>query len=97
MSGQMYGHVGMEFEDLEQVEVRQVADAINPSHYQTGSIECIEAIEAALTPEEYRGYLKGQIFRYNWRLGHKDEPVQEAGKLHWYADRLHKWLVKAGK
>ena len=71
-----------------------MSDPINPAHYTSGAIECIEAIEAALTPEEYRGYLKGQIFKYNWRLGHKDDPAQEAGKLLWYADRLFNWLKK---
>lgn len=70
-------------------------DAVShPAHYTAGTIECIDAIEAALTPEEYRGYLKGQIFKYNWRLGRKDEPVQEAGKLLWYGERLRKFLGK---
>ena len=30
-----------------------------PMHYAAGSVECIDAIEAQLTPEEFRGYLKG--------------------------------------
>ena len=93
----MYGHMGMEFGEVEAIKARPVADAINPQHYKHGEIECIEAIEAALTPEEYRGYLKGQIFRYNWRLGHKDEPAQEAGKLHWYACRLKHFTGQAKK
>ena len=43
-------------------------DEVNhPSHYIDGSIECIEAIEAQLTTEEYRGYLKGNIAKYLWR------------------------------
>lgn len=67
-------------------------DAINPGHYRQGGIECIEAIQAALTPEEFRGYLKGQIFKYGWRMGRKDAPAQEAGKLHWYAERLKNFL-----
>jgi hypothetical protein len=55
-------------------------------------------MEAALSPEEFQGYLKGSIFKYNWRLGHKDAPAQEAGKLHWYASRLLAWLEgRAGK
>lgn len=73
----------------------KASDMVNsPPHYTAGGIECIDAIEAALTPEEFRGYLKGQIFKYNWRLGLKDEPVQEAGKLSWYADRLKAFLAK---
>lgn len=41
-----------------------------PDHYQSNSdvdIECIEAIKAALTPEEFRGYCKGAAFKYIWR------------------------------
>jgi hypothetical protein len=38
-------------------------DNVNhPSHYTDGNIECIEAIEAQLSKEEYRGYL-GVIIR----------------------------------
>jgi len=65
-----------------------VSDAINPSHYKQGKVECIEGIEAALSPEEYRGYLRGQIFKYLWRLGKKDDPIQEIGKAGWYMNRL---------
>ena len=70
-------------------------DSVNhPKHYTQGGIECIEAIEAALTPEEYRGFLKGQVMKYTWRMGLKDEPAQEAGKLLWYGERLKQFLEK---
>lgn len=35
-------------------------------HYQ-GEIECIDAIRAALTPEEFRGFCKGNVLKYIWR------------------------------
>jgi hypothetical protein len=39
-------------------------DKVNkPAHYQ-GSIECIDAIESAMTKEAFRGYLKGNIIKY---------------------------------
>lgn len=59
-----------------------------PAHYNRGGVECIDAIKAQLTPEEWRGYLRGQIAKYNWRLGAKDEPKREAGKLLFYAKLL---------
>ena len=31
----------------------------NPPHYNRGKVECIEAIEAMLTKEEFIGYLRG--------------------------------------
>lgn len=64
-------------------------DEVNhPVHYTVdGGIECIEAIEAQLTPEEYRGYLKGNIAKYVWRERHKGGVVS-LKKAQWYLDRL---------
>ena len=56
-------------------------DPVNhPNHYTSGSIECIEAIEAALTAEEFRGYLKGNAIKYVWRESKKggDEDLKKA-------------------
>lgn len=45
-----------------------MSDPINhPEHYTQGEIECIDAIRAALTPEEFRGYCKGNVLKYVWR------------------------------
>lgn len=63
-------------------------DAINPGHYKQGDVECIDAIRAQLSDEEWRGYLRGQIAKYNWRLGLKDAAEQDAKKLLWYANLL---------
>ena len=51
-----------------------------PSHYKQGGIECIEAIRAALTPDEFRGYCKGNMLKYAWRERHKngDEDLRKA-------------------
>jgi hypothetical protein len=63
-------------------------DNVNhPSHYTDGSIECIEAIEAQLSKEEYRGYLKGNIAKYLWREKHKGG-VESLKKAEWYLKRL---------
>ena len=62
-------------------------DVNHPSHYTDGSIECIEAIEAQLTPEEYRGYLKGNIVKYVWRERHKGN-TESLKKAQWYIKRL---------
>lgn len=77
-------------------------DNVNhPSHYTEGKIECIEYIEDKLTPEEYRGYIKGNVLKYITREKYKngDEDIRKAK---WYLDRLvsrltcpdgnHKWL-----
>jgi len=63
-------------------------DLVNhPSHYTDGNIECIEAIEAQLTPEEYRGYLKGNVAKYIWREKNKGG-IQSLQKAQWYLTRL---------
>ena len=62
-------------------------DLVNqPPHYRQGEIECIDAIEAALTPEEFRGYCKGNAFKYLWRERHKGEDSLAKGA--WYLARL---------
>lgn len=43
-----------------------------PNHYKQGQIECIDAIRSALTEEEFRGFCKGNIFKYTWREKHKN-------------------------
>jgi len=64
-------------------------DVVNhPSHYTDGGIECIEAIEAQLTPEEYRGYLRGNCAKYLWRCMLKGKPLEDLNKCRWYLDRL---------
>jgi hypothetical protein len=64
-------------------------DVVNhPSHYIAGGgIECIEAIEAQLTPEEYRGYLKGNVAKYLWREKYKGG-IESLEKAQWYLTRL---------
>lgn len=49
-----------------------MSDMVNhPAHYTSGTMECIEAIEAQLTREQFVGFLKGQVAKYLWRLGKK--------------------------
>ena len=47
-------------------------DAVDhPTHYTSGSIECIDAIKAALTHEQVVGYLRGNVLKYLWRYDRK--------------------------
>lgn len=63
-------------------------DPVNtPEHYRQGEIECIDAIEAALTPEEFRGYCKGNVIKYTWRERHKGQG-ESLRKGLWYLSRL---------
>lgn len=63
-------------------------DMVNhPPHYKQGGIECIDAIKAALTEEEYRGYCKGNALKYIWRERHKGGS-ESLAKAAWYLDEL---------
>ena len=63
-------------------------DAVNhPPHYRQGGIECIDAIRAALTDEEFRGYCKGNVLKYVWRERHKGG-TESLKKAQWYMGRL---------
>ena len=64
-------------------------DEVNsPSHYtKDGKVECIDAIKAQLTKEEFRGYLKGNIVKYLWREKLKGGLVS-LKKAQWYLTYL---------
>lgn len=63
-------------------------DLVNqPPHYNQGGIECVEAIKASMSPEEFQGYLKGNAIKYLWRYRHKNG-VQDLQKANWYNNRL---------
>ncbi len=62
-------------------------DVSSPVHYNKGSIECIEAIEASSTKEEYEGYLRNNVLKYVWRFRYKDN-LKDLRKARWYLDKL---------
>jgi hypothetical protein len=65
----------------------------SPPHYNNGSIECIEAIEAMLSKDEYIGYLRGNALKYMWRFRYKSKPFEDLRKARWYEERLMKFLL----
>jgi hypothetical protein len=60
----------------------------SPQHYNTGSVECIEAIKASMSDTEFKGYLKGNAMKYLWRYDYKGKPVEDLKKAQWYLARL---------
>ena len=64
-------------------------DMVNsPPHYKIGGIEAIDYIQAKLTPEEFRGYLKGNVLKYTSRAGYKEDAGKDVDKMVWYALKL---------
>ena len=64
-----------------------------PPHYTNGFIECIEYMEDVLSRDEFIGYLRGQVIKYNHRLMLKGNPQQDAAKMVWYAEKLRDTLT----
>lgn len=78
-----------EAEEREEKEMQN--DNVNhPSHYTQGGIECYKAIEASMTPEAYKGYLKGNILKYVWRYEKKGSKIENLRKAEWYLKELIK-------
>ncbi len=62
-------------------------NVLKPKHYNSSGIECIEGIEAQLTPEGYKGFLQGNCAKYLWRWRDKGG-IEDLRKCKWYLDRL---------
>lgn len=65
-------------------------DEINsPSHYMLfPDMEAIDVIRAALTPEEFAGYCKGNALKYRLRAGDKGPAEKCIAKANWYQNKL---------
>jgi hypothetical protein len=65
-------------------------DPVNsPSHYADsfGGIQCIEAIEAAMGTEAFKGFIRGNAIKYLWRYDKKNG-AEDLRKAKWYLERL---------
>ncbi len=86
--------------DMSQVELEsyifddEEEDAVNsPDHYNTGNIECIEAIEESMSSVAFKGYLKGNCMKYLWRYDYKGKQVEDLQKAQWYLAKLTQVVV----
>jgi hypothetical protein len=61
-----------------------------PDHYNSNTIETIDLIRDSMESEEYRGYLKGNIFKYisRYRYKEKENPHKDLLKAQWYLCKL---------
>jgi hypothetical protein len=61
----------------------------SPLHYTNGPIECIDALRSMLSADEYIGFLRGNIFKYQWRYKNKNG-AEDLRKAQWYMNKLQK-------
>ena len=68
---------------------KNVDNVNHPAHYKgRGGIECIDAIAASMTQEEFQGYLKGTAEAYLWRYKNKGRAKEDLEKAKWYINKL---------
>lgn len=66
-----------------------MSDSVNhPSHYTSGNVECIDAIESSMTLEAFKGYLKGNCIKYLYRYEKKHDKSEDLRKCKWYLKKL---------
>ena len=58
-----------------------------PAHYNQSGVECIQAIEASMSKDQFCGYLKGNIIKYMWRYEDKNK-IEDLKKAQWYLNKL---------
>ena len=72
-------------------------DKINPPHYKNNPIQTFDAITSQFSDAEKIGAIKFNICKYIMRMGKKVETLEgardDAGKAHWYCERLLKELT----
>lgn len=76
------------FKEIEKKEESE--DLVNhPNHYKGNKgIETIDFIENVLTREEFVGYLRGNIIKYQSRANLKERKEEDLKKAKWYSDKL---------
>ena len=72
---------------VEMTEVKRADDVqVGGTHYKDLDPQPWAVMQALLTPEEFRGFLKGNMIKYAMRQGKKDSP--DAGKYRHYWQKL---------
>jgi hypothetical protein len=59
---------------------------VGGDHYKEMGVPPWDVMQAVLTPEEFVGFLKGNIIKYAMRQGKKES--DDAGKCHHYVQKL---------
>lgn len=75
-----------------------MTEAVNhPDHYGGDTAyETIKVLKAWLSPEEYAGFLRGNVIKYLSRAGKKASASQDYEKAAWYQTELIKFGVPTG-
>ena len=71
----------------------------SPDHYNNNTIETIDLIRDSMKPQEFKGYLKGNVLKYVCRCQYKDKenPSKDLLKAEWYLKRLQQEMMYDGE
>lgn len=69
------------------------ATQVGGSHYKDMPIQPWAVMQAVLSPEEFRGFLKGNIIKYSMRAGQKNGALDDGDKARHYAEKLSEVLA----
>lgn len=86
-----HGNVAVYYKD----EQADRADPVNhPSHYETGGIECFDAIVASQGTEAAKDFCLCNAFKYIWRCKHKGKSLEDVKKAIWYLNKYVDFYCK---
>lgn len=79
------------YDTVDDCDIQKEDVVHSPDHYSLpNGTEVIDIIEHLLTPEEYRGYLKGNILKYTLRADKKGEAITDRQK----SSKYLQWLIE---
>ena len=70
-------------------------DPVNPSHYKSEGVECIDYIKQQLSRDAYVGYLEGNVIKYIHRHKYKNG-LEDLRKAEWYLEKLAQATIDGG-
>lgn len=83
-------------EFLPPIETEEDKPEVFNKHYEQMGIQPIEVMQQAFSPEEFKGYLKGNILKYTMRAGKKQGEAAEKdlAKLNVYSKWLEEFIAR---
>lgn len=70
-------------------------DPVNPHHYKSEGVECIDYIKQQLSRDAYVGYLEGNVIKYIHRHKYKNG-LEDLRKAQWYLEKLAQATIDGG-
>lgn len=63
----------------------------NENYYQKSAMQPIEVMQAVLTPEQFKGFLMGNIIKYRMRAKYKENYDKDMEKANIYSNWLQQY------